>query len=317
MTRSVSVRVGFPPPTGPGIRGAVGYTAWSGYTGSLTTFSGDSFTSNTTYQGYYFPEGAFVGSADSNVSNVTFRGCRFQSAGDDAVAVALFGDNLVFDYCSVEPNTSAPPVSHAQGHQIAVEGEGAFNTSIAQLTMTHCDLWGSAQGINVMGATQTKPQVFTDCWIHDARADGGVDHTDGIGCEHSPGAGAYMTIDHCTIESLGNTNGIAFQGGTWDHLTITNNVIGGWGYGVHIGDTVSNIIFTDNVFSTRLQAVFGPLYDGAFATSSGSSWRRNKWSVPAGAAWGNPTHDGYFWIPDASDSPTDDTPFVSLTDFTG
>jgi hypothetical protein len=40
--------------------------------------------------------------------------------------------------------------------------------------------------------------------------------------------------------------------------------------------------------------------------------------VPAGAAWGTPAHNGWFWIP-ATDvtSGTSDTPYVNQTESAG
>jgi hypothetical protein len=129
------------------------------------------------------------------------------------------------------------------------------------------------------------------------------------------GSSSHVVVDNNVIESVGNTNGIAWQGGTYDHFTITNNLISGWGYAVNISGTTSNMTFTDNVFSTRLKCDWGPLYPSSFWVTAGSIWRRNKWMVPVGAAWGNRAHDGWFWRPTRAGSGTaSDTAYVSQVD---
>lgn len=293
-----------------------GYANAPGYPGSLTPFTG-TIQSNTTYSYRSFFDGLFCGSVGTPLVNVTFYGCRFYASAPGGVLCAIFGDNFTFDYCSFEPNLSAPPTSYAQSYQYGIEADGSWSSFVQQLTVTHCDLWGFGNAIDITGSTQAKPHRFEHNWIHDAAADGGSYHTDGIGSLSGSGVGSYLVMNHNTIESLGNTNGVAFQQGVYDHYTITNNWFGGFGYCVAVWNTNNNITFTDNVFSTRLQCVFGPLYDSTMATSTGSLWRRNIWRVPSGAYWGNPAHDGWYWMPVASASPSNDTPFVSLTDFTG
>ena len=108
------------------------------------------------------------------------------------------------------------------------------------------------------------------------------------------------------------------------HFTVTNNLFGGFGYTVNFdtdsGGAASNITFTDNTYTTALAPQYGPLFNTSGVLSTGSLWRRNKWLVPAGAQWGLPQHDGYFWMPVAADNHfpnQDDSLFVSLTDYTG
>ena len=172
-------------------------------------------------------------------------------------------------------------------------------------------------------------------WWHAARENtDGSDHTDGPG---NPGGGgeAYATYDRCRIEALGDTNGMAYQalpsgpGSTvTDHITVRRTLFGGFGNCVAItagnfatavtGGT--NVTFTDNTFSTELDCALSPLYTTATATGSGNVWARNRWKVPPGAYWGNPAHDGWFWLPvDQNRNRTtgDDTPYVSATDYTG
>lgn len=272
-----------------------GYKAAPDYPGSLTNFTG-TIQSNTTYNFKRFSGGTFVGSSSTSVTNVTFHGCLFEATGD--INVALFGDNITFEYSTFAPTGERqPPVSYAQGYQYGVEANGSYYSNVQKLTITNSDFWGFGNAIDVRGSTQAKPQVFRGNYIHDARADGGIDHTDGIGDESGSGQGSYVVMDNNVIESAGNTNGIAFQQGVYSNFTVTNNFIGGWGYAVAIWAPAPNTTFTGNVFSTRLKPVFGPLYPQSFWTSTGSIWKNNKWYVPSGAAYGNAADNGKFWTP--------------------
>ena len=303
----------------------VGYKHAPGYPGSLTDGSSLTIASNTTYSFYSFP-GLSVGSSGSPVSNVTFTGCRIYGTGTSAGLGLLYGDNITFSYCSFEPTSAVPPVAYTQGYQYGIEADGAFNTSCQQLTVKYCDLWGFGNAIDVSGSTQAKPQVFDHCWVHDARADGGVDHTDGIGQLSSSGASSkYVVVNACNIQSAGaNTNALAWQrNGTFDNMQVTGNLLSGFNNTVSIDPgtgTAKNCVFTGNTFTTAQLPGSSPLYPSSVTwwTGQGGSWRNNRWWVPPGAAWGNPAHNNYFWMPVASNiSGTDDTPFVSTTDYTG
>jgi hypothetical protein len=294
-----------------------GYKNAPDYPGSLSNGSGTTIQSNHTYNFLDF-NGLAVGSAASHVTNVTFHGCRFKGVAVEEALVVLFGDNITFDYCSFEPGVAAPPTPYTSSYQYGIEGNGSYNSVVGALTVTHSDFWGFGNAIDTGGSTQAKPHVFRDNWIHDAAADGGSYHTDGIGNESGAGRDSYVVMDHNTIESLGNTNGIAYQAGSYDHFTITNNLLGGFGYTVATWAPAPGTIFTGNTFSTRLPVGYGPLYPQSFWTSSGSIWKCNKWKVPAGAAWGNTAHDGWYWVPDDSgNSGSTDASFVSQTDYLG
>lgn len=297
-----------PGPTNTGYRNAPGYP------GSLTT-GPSTIQSGATYSFMLFSGGTFIGSVANPVSNVTFLGCRFVATGD--INIALFGDNITFNYCSLEPAAvSTPPVAYNQGYQYGIEADGSYNAFVQQLTVQNCDIWGFGNGIDVAGSTQAKPQVYRNNWIHDPRADGGIDHTDALGNMNAANS-SYVVIDNNVIEGIGNTNALAIQGGTHSNFTITNNLFGGYGYTLSMYDTVSNITFTDNVFSTRINCVFGPMREN-WPGYPGLVWRRNKWMVPAGAAWGTPSNDGKFWMPVAGARGAGaDNPFVSTTDYTG
>ena len=319
VTASAGGAAGFPDATN------TGYLHAPGYPGSLTPYGGaptGSITSNSVYNFLDFGW-QYVGSTGTHVSNVTFNGCRFSgSGGSGSLLVALFGDNITFNYCTIcPPAGTTPPVAYNSGYQYGIVGNGTAASVVQQLTVDHCDVWGFGNAIDVSGGTQAKPHRFTNNWIHDARADGGVDHTDGLGAMAS-GSEDYMVITGNRIESYGNTQGLAWQAtpgpGTYTNVTCTGNLFGGFGKCIAFQGTVNNITFTDNVFSTRVLCQLSPLYNTLPATSTGSLWRRNRWQVPAGAAWGNPAHDGWYWIPNAQNQiGGDDTPFVSLTDYTG
>jgi hypothetical protein len=289
-----------PPPSFPDATNT-GYRNAPGYPGALTTCA-TPIQSNTTYRFCDFGS-VDVGSTGTQAVNVSFYGCRFKAATDKLVG--LWGDNISFDYSSFEPNATFVPDTRspfATSYQYGIVADGSYNTHVAQLTVTHSDFWGFGNAIDINGSTQAKPQVFRDNWIHDAADDNNATyHTDGIGSLNPGDTGSYAVLDHNTIVSPGNTNGIAFQQGSYDHFTITNNLISGWGYAVAVWAPAPYTTFTGNVWSTKLQPTFGPLYPQSFWTSTGSVWKDNRWSVPAGS-YGNPADDGKFWTPDGPSS---------------
>lgn len=270
-----------------------------------TTFTG-TLQSNTTYKCMDFPGGIFVGSSSADINNVTFYGCWFHGVNVGGALVALFGNNITFDYSSFTPNVSAPPVAYNQSYQYGIAANGGYYSHVGKLTVRNSDFWGFGNAIDITGSTQTGPHVFEHNYIHDAAEDGGGQyHTDGIGDESGAGKGSYVVLHHNTIESVGNTNGVAFQQGVYSNFTVTDNLFGGFGYTVAIWAPAPNTIFTGNTFSTRIPAVYGPLYPQSFWTSSGSVWKCNKWAVPDGATSGNPAQDGWYWIPQSDPSQTD------------
>jgi hypothetical protein len=281
-----------------------------------------------------------VGADGSPASNITFNGCRFY--GTSNWLVGIYGDNITFNYCSFEPDYSPPAdqsgyvwwasqtVPYSSGYQYGIMAGGGANTFVQQLLVSHCNFWGFGNAIATNGSTQAKPQTYEHNWIHDARMDGGTDHTDGILTNPNPSSMLYAVVNHNTILSDGNTQGIAFQGGSanpyiYRYLTITNNLLGGFGYTVGVYDTpgggsVDHINFSGNTYTTLLLPRIGPLYSnsGFKGYPAPWQWRNNKWQVPAGTAWGKPAHDGWYWMPVAGGhSGTDDTPYVSQADYAG
>jgi len=309
-----------PPPPSPSEwpnAATAGYKSAPDYPGALTVYSSASkagvacsgpITSGKTYSFCNFTNGLGVGSSGSPVSNVTFYGCRFASNAVVDANVAVYGDNVTFDYATFEPSAdSAPPVTYNQGYQYGID-----QRSSGKLTIDHSDFWGWGNGIQFGSSSQTKPLTIRNTWFHDARADGGgVDHTDAILSNN--GGKSYMVFDHNTIASVGNTQGLALQtepgDAPYDHVTITNNYFSGFGYTVAIGeDRVgdTNITFTGNTFGTDFKPVFGVLYDAdTWSSAKGNLWRNNKWHVVPGSYYTPTSDDGKYWLPSGSKSTTD------------
>lgn len=312
-----AVATGFPDAT------STGYLNAPSYPGSLS--AGGAITSNNTYN--FMQWGAFtaIGTSGTPVSNVTFNGCLFQGhyfngVDDGGNLCRIFGSNITFNYCTWKPDQASPPVTIVNAYQFAIVAD-----NVQKMTVSHCDFWGFGNAVTILGGSATNPWLFEHNWFHNACSDP-IYHTDGIGQLNSGNTVSYCTINHNTIESIGTTNGLAFQEGHYNNFTVTNNLFGGFGYTVAIwgtntsgGSIATNITFTDNTFSTRLAVDWGPLYHDTWASSSyGGNWRRNRWSVPAGAAWGTQSHDGWYWRPVAGGhSGSGDIEYVSLTDYTG
>jgi hypothetical protein len=297
-----------------------GYQNASGYPGSLHTCSG-TIQSNTTYEYCDFTQ-IKVGDESTTVSNVTFYGCRFKSTAPGEALVRVYGNNITFDYSTFQPNVSAPPVTYNQSYQYAIIADGGYSTHVGALTVDHSNFWGFHDAIPLAGASGDPLRIIKNSWFHDTADTGGIAHVDGIGDLDTHGAWGNVTIDHNRLDHQANSSVIAFQYGPYNNIRVTNNYIaGGGGYAVEIGGTgtQTNITFTDNTYATQRNG-YGPLYPENFWTGNGNLWRRNKWLVPSGAAWGNPAHSGWFWMPvsqDASSAGANDGAFVSQTDYEG
>ncbi len=282
-----------------------------------TNFTG-TITSNMTISCKDFPSGEWFGTAANPITNFTCHGCRFYGTSVENALVVIFGDNITFEYSSFEPGVAAPPTPFNKSYQYGISADGGYRSFVNKFTVTNSDFWGFGNAIVIENSTQAKPHVFRDNWIHDGAEDGGSYHTDGIGSLSGSSNGAYAVIDHNTIESVGNTNALAFQQGTYNNFSVTNNLFGGFGYTIAIWAPAPSTVFTGNTFSTRLPVLFGPLYPQSFWESNGSVWKCNKWAVPSGAAYGNPAHNGWYWMPNNNGGVmTSDAPFVSQTDHQG
>jgi hypothetical protein len=301
-----------------------GYRNAPGYPGHLTTYSPTAIPgqecsgpiqSNTTYHFCKFPSGLYIGSVDNFITDTRFVGCQFLSNSvDNANVTFANGDRITFDYDSFEPSAvSAPPVAYGNGYQYGinqVEDDRPTNTLHGHaFTVDHCDMWGFGNGIQLGASTQAEPVVVRNSWFHDASDPGDsggapIYHTDAI--LSSDGGPSYMVIDHNTIVSAGNTNGVAFQyaGTDYTNLTVTNNYVSGFGYTLNIGGSghLASSVVTGNVFGTDIQPVFGPLYGWG---GTGNQWRNNKWHVVPGTSWSPATDDGKYWWPDGTLSDVD------------
>ncbi len=278
-----------------------GYKNAPGYPGSLKSCAGP-IQSNTRYEFCNFSSGAYIGSSSSHPVNVIFYGCRFASNAVGDANVAIYGDNITFEYATFEPSAdTAPPTPYGSGYQYGIDVR--FD---GQVTVSHSDFWGWGNAIQFGFSTQAKPFVVRNSWFHDARADGGIDHTDAI--LSNSGGPSYMVFDHNTIVSVGNTQGLALQtepdGQHYDHVQITNNYFSGFGYTVAIGENSigdTNITFTGNTFGTDIKPVFGVLYDDdTWNSAQGNVWRNNKWKVVPGSYYAPTSDDGKFWWPDGT-----------------
>lgn len=150
-----------------------GYKNAPGYPGSLTRFTG-TLESNHTYRFMRFTDELFVGTSDVTLHNVTFYGCLFESNNIVDTTVAVYSENVVFDYSTFAPSkAAAPPVAYTKGYQYAIDLRRD-----AQLTVDHSDIWGFGNAIQIGFSSRAKPFVVRNTWFHDARSDGGVDHTD-------------------------------------------------------------------------------------------------------------------------------------------
>jgi hypothetical protein len=254
-----------------------------------------------------------------------FDGCVFDGTKPNDDTVRDYTSNVTtFNYCTFKPDQlTAPPGNNgtvssahaAPGTPYSQSWQYAGRLGTAIWVMDHCDVWGNA-GLEVLNGTAGQHNIFNACYIHDCSdtdgSGGSGYHQDGIGPD-STGPETFIDVTNCTIASLGNTNGIAFQGDNGCHdITVTGNYISGWGLAVSLAAGTSylndyNITFTDNVYSAELAAVFGPLYGAPWTWSSAGSgspgtgmlWRRNRYQARAGDGNGNfsAADNGRYWYP--------------------
>ncbi|NUT04796.1 MAG: hypothetical protein HOV76_15080 [Hamadaea sp.] len=227
--------------------------------------------------------------------NLTFIGCLFEGTIPNDNLVQIYADtSITFRYSTFKPASYArPPGNNGKVSSAPAPPGTPFDKSWqlvttmngAVATMDHNDIWGNA-GLEMTTGRPGKPSRWTNNYLHDL-ADTAHDeyHHDGIGPQ-SEGDGGPMIVDHNTIASLGNTNGLALQGtGVYDHVSFTNNYVSGWGYAVCIGtrNNATNITVTGNVFSAELSQLYGFNYGGIWGgRSRGSTWRNNRLQVRSG-----------------------------------
>jgi len=312
-----------------------GYLHAPGYPGSLTTWGGGSLTAGATYS---FIDFTTAGDVLVNVANVTFIGCRFQQNWTDGWAIKVNVNAALaatFKFCTIRPHFSVTIPNAAwpsAGTGVDVDGStgggyepymiayaDSYQYGILQtnggILVEDCDIWGFGNSIVLFGTHQ---KTIRRCWIHDASEEGsgstmyhqdGPGHLDGSGCSN-------VLIEDCTIASLGNTNGIAFQAGTYNNIIVRRNFLAGFGYTVDMchntaGNT--NLTFQDNTIATDVSWHFGPIYTNFTNFSAASNlWRGNKLRVLAGTVprpGSSPTFTladhGKFVLPNGSFSTTD------------
>jgi len=239
-------------------------------------------------------------------------------------------NNITFDYDTFRPLPSVTPAEATadctKDYEYGIYNENSGGR-LEGYTVEHSDFWGFGNAIDTGGSTQANPQIFKYNWFHDA-APGGSPcgyHNDGIGLL-STNTTSYVTVDHNTLEFLGNTNLIAWQNGTYSHIQNTNNLLSGDNVMYAGGRCTSSctpptyITTTGNTLNTYL--TFSPPgggapFDGAtnFWSGTGDVWNHNYWAVPPGAAWGTPAYNGYYWVPTTNSQTPHDCGFVSQTDW--
>ena len=306
--------------------------------------------------------GLTVGSSGHAVSNVHFVGDLFESENGppscggtycDIQAITLYcSSDCMFDYDTVKPADLSVPDLPMPGHSTATGRSGqptghgvtyakgygvicacGWGTVGNGFTFDHSDMWGWGSGIVVGTNSSATPNLMQDNWIHDAadceQDSACTEHTDGIGMVNTNSSSSYVTLNHNNMPfTEGNTNDIAFQAGTYNNLTVTNNVLAGDGYMTAIWGTSSDVTFTGNVWTNYSEPLYGPLYLGQdFWTTSGSTWAHNKFEWdPTGVSpfyqWGpgngnadpvTASESGMCWVPTTSDSQNN----LSTTDYGG
>ena len=293
--------------------------AWPGqYPGSLTVNAGTSFTSGTSGSPNVYSFLDVItsnGQCDlSSLSWVVFVGCRFQSSAGAGVSNVYSngGANLFFFYCSVVPKATdyvsppggAWPSSTVGSNSITfisgtncTDGTRAYQYGMNFLsggptTTQYCDFWGFGNGGPLYYST-TAQMTCDNCWIHDATNPAPASyHTDATGYLNGGTPPQNVTVNHCTMASLGNTNAVAFQASTgtpYSNIIVTNNYISGFGYTACLflpSGTATNNTFTGNVFATDIAWIYGPIYPDPTSLFNygtyGNLWRQNTLSVYPG-----------------------------------
>jgi hypothetical protein len=262
--------------------------------------------------------------------NWTFNGCVFDNGGDgagnqDFITQTYLPTSYTQNYCTFKPIDYRIPPGNDGTVSSAHTGPGTpcaaswqsfdlnsngFQSGKAVVRRHYCDIWGNAGMQDVFNGTADRHVVLDHCYIHD-QADidgyGGCGyHQDGIG--PSPGSNTgYIDITNCTLTSLGNTNGIAYQVTTCHDMMISGNYFSGWGYTVNLGGTSSttdtNVTFENNVYSWELSPVFGPMYSNWHWNSDppiNMNWRGNRYQFHSGdphRGGFSAAKNGHFWWP--------------------
>lgn len=271
----------------------------------------------------------FLGKAgigyDGVGDDLVFRNCLFEATQPNDNLVQIYCPTKVtFENCTFKPaGLSAPPgndgtvssASSSPGTTYAQSWQYIARMVPGQSTFTRCNIWGGA-GIQATGGPDVDGvTTFHRCYIHDCADNDGSGgsgyHHDGPG-PNTEGGGHDTVIDECTITSLGNTQGIAFQGtADYNRVTVQGCYLSGWGYALSLGNigtwVGSNIRVLRNVWSAELATLFGPYY-GGWRTGHGNLWVGNRFQVRGGDAasgWTTSSHGAYWWPSDNVAHPVD------------
>ena len=245
----------------PGQSGnAVGYAAWSGWTGSFNTAacgapsSGTSWANATVIQNCTYSTAqtincnycefilvdfnAGTGVTQVNGSHILFVGDRFQSNDVGGGNIGVTGSYIYFLYDSVVPLASlatSPP-----GYTWPSGGAGANSTTITEgvnaingnngyeygFNITNGPIWIDhcdlwGFGDAIVIQTTTAQMTITNNQMHDiANPSEQAYHTDGPGYSNGGTAPNNVMIIGNAVAMLGNTNALAFQAATGGYQNI-------------------------------------------------------------------------------------------------
>lgn len=270
---------------------------------TLPNYNG-SIAAGQTVKNVAISAGLGIGSTSTPNPHVTFQGCQLVGPAPESANVVLWGDYATFDHCTFQPNLTFTPgiqVTKAQSYQYGLTAGSGWG-SAKNLTVKNCDFWGFGNAICISGPGSF---LIDHNWIHDACVDpAAAYHTDGIGYLNGTDGISNAVITNNTIESAGNTNGIAFQQGTYGNNLFAGNYDGGWGFTVAIWKPSTKTRFVMNTFSTELPCIWGPLYGQDWlandpANQWGGAGQENLWHSKTAAGgnlgWGKAANDGKVW----------------------
>lgn len=307
----------------------------------------------TVYSFYDFdPKGAGIAQdgttltlqSGNSAQYIKFYGCRFQSnsTGNYNISVAVLSDqthggsNITLSYCSIVPRLAVVSTipnadwpSSSAGLQIDVNNisygnycipaascyqYGVRTGFVGDFSMDHCDVWGCQNAVDLRDNTAVNI-VVDNCWIHDFGNDNShVYHQDGPGQLGGGACPSNIRITNNTIASIGNTNALAFQGGTgsFNNIYVSGNYFSGFGNTIdmcHNQPGSTNLIFIDNTIGNDIAILNSPLYANFSAVFTQISnptnlWRRNKVFARVGDTYRWSTSGQYMW-PDGTLNTTD------------
>lgn len=318
-------------------------TVWPGGVGTQTINSGANAQSGSGTAGdpwvfSFYDFDALTSGTTIALAHAKFIGCRFQGNSTGGHNISLSGStDITLSYCSIVPRVSlnaVPP--KAAWPSAGADGSGVTGASAnyttycipaancyqygvrvlgSGLITDHCDFWGGQNLIDISDGSN-KQIMLGDTWFHDCgNSNSNTYHQDGPGYLNGNNAPSNVTVNHCTVASISNTNGIAFQDATtpYSNINVTNNYIAGWGNSIDMCHSVAgstSINFTDNILGNDLTPLNATIYGppGSFFSSAATRvWRRNTilHSPSTNNNWWNAFPSGYFFSPDGTISSVD------------